>query len=182
MLKNLNVFACVAISLSFSAPGTAPRRTNRGAQEAHEAKIAASLWRYPSDITSRNLYYGPGGKEHEPRGPFSFIKKDLDGLHPKYLVEDEDGVRWKIKLGLESRPETVATRLVWAVGYFTDEDYFVHFVRVKNMPAHLHRGGKLVKTDGSMLDARLERHVKKAANGAGATIHSARQTNSMDCA
>ncbi len=26
------------------------------------------LWRDPVDIASRNLFYGPGGKSHEPEG------------------------------------------------------------------------------------------------------------------
>ena len=35
-------------------------------------------------------------------------------------------------------PETAATRLVWAAGYFTDEDYFLPQIHVKGLPK-LHR-------------------------------------------
>jgi hypothetical protein len=76
------------------------------------------------------------------------------------VVKDADGVKWKIKLGEEARPETVASRLVWAVGYSADELYFLPEVRVENMPAHLHRGKHLVAPDGSMQNARLERENK----------------------
>ena len=32
---------------------------------------------------------------------------------------------WRVKLGEEARPETAATRLLWALGYFADEAYLV---------------------------------------------------------
>jgi hypothetical protein len=66
-------------------------------------------------------------------------------------------VKWKVKLGDEAKPETVASRLVWAVGYFADEDYFVPELRVKEMPTRLHRGHKFVSADGVAHDARLKR-------------------------
>jgi hypothetical protein len=111
-------------------------------------------------MASRNLFYGPGGKEHEPHSTFTFLKEDLDGTNPKFVVRDEDGVKWKVKLGAEARPETVASRLTWAVGYFTNEDYFLQDLRVRNMPAHLHRGQKLVEPDGSIHNVRLKRYLE----------------------
>jgi len=130
------------------------------------ANGAALLWSNPTDITSRNLFYGPGGKDHQPRGTFTFIKEDLDGTSPKFVVRDQDGVKWKVKLGSEARPETVASRLTWAVGYFANEDYFVSRLEVQNMPPHLHRGQKFVAHDGSasnissVPDVRLKRYLK----------------------
>ena len=53
----------------------------------------------------------------------TFVDEDLKGSNPKFVVRDAAGVKWKIKLGTEARPETAATRLVWAVGYSADEDY-----------------------------------------------------------
>jgi len=122
------------------------------------ASAPGLLWREPADIGSRNLYYGPGGQDNQPRGPFSFVEEDLNGSNPKYVVRDGNNVKWTVKLGLEARPETVASRLVWAVGYFTDEDYFLPDLQVLEMPAHLKRGRKLVSPDGSMQAARLKRH------------------------
>ena len=69
-------------------------------------------------------------------------------------------MKWKVKLGEEARPETVATRLVWAAGYFADEDYFLPDMRVAEMPRRLQRGQKLVDPDGSVHNVRLKRHVK----------------------
>jgi hypothetical protein len=124
------------------------------------ANSQPALWRTPSDITSRNLYFGPGGKEHQPHGAFTFTKEDLDGTNPKFFVRDQDGVKWMVKLGSEARPETVASRLTWAVGYFTNEDYFVACMQVQSLPPHLHRGQKLVGRDGFVRNVRLKRYLK----------------------
>jgi hypothetical protein len=77
------------------------------------------------------------------------------------VVKDDAGVKWKIKLGPEAKPETVATRLVWAAGYIADEDYFLPTLRVTELPASLHRGRGLVGADGTMHDARLKRDVQR---------------------
>jgi hypothetical protein len=58
----------------------------------------------------------------------------------------------------EAKPETAAAHRLWAVGYFTDEDYFVASLKVENVPAHLTRGQSLIGTDGTIKDARLKRH------------------------
>src|SRR5258707_15832068 len=61
----------------------------------------AVLWRNPTDIATRDLFYGSGGKEHEPHGPVSFLKEDPNGTNPKIVVRDRDGVKWKVKMGPE---------------------------------------------------------------------------------
>jgi hypothetical protein len=139
--------------------------------ETTAAEISANthsvLWRNPSDITSRNLFFGPGGKDHQPHGTFTFIKEDMDGTSPKFSVRDQDGVKWKVKLGSEARPETVASRLTWSVGYFANEDYFVSGLQVQNLPSHLHRGQKFVVNGGSVfntsyvLNVRLKRYLNE---------------------
>ena len=115
------------------------------------------LWSEPTDVERRDLFYGPGGKEHQPHGTFTFIREDLDGSHPKFEVRDGEGVRWKVKLGTEARPETAASRLVWAAGYSADEEYFVDEIRVSEMPAHVHRGQRMIDSDGTMHGVRLKR-------------------------
>jgi hypothetical protein len=119
---------------------------------------ASSLWNEPADIASRNLYYGPGGAEHQPHGPFTFVEEDLEGTNPKYVVRDRDNTKWTIKLGIEAQPETVASRLVWAAGYFANEDYFLDDLQVGDMPARVKRGRKLIGPGGTMHAARLKRH------------------------
>jgi hypothetical protein len=119
------------------------------------------MWKDPGDIAARDLFYGPGGQDHVPHGTFKFEKEDLDGTNPKFVVKDEDGVKWKVKLGIEARPETVASRILWAVGYHANEDYFLADFQVQGMPAKLHRGQNQVGADGSMHDVRLKREDEK---------------------
>jgi hypothetical protein len=123
------------------------------------AEGAAVLWREPVDIESRNLYYGPGGAAHVPGGSFTFEQEDMNGSNPKFDVADQDSVKWRVKLGEEARPEVVASRLIWAVGYFANEDYFMPVLHVQNM-LRLKRGQNLVSPDGTVHNVRLKRHLK----------------------
>lgn len=125
------------------------------------AKGTPVLWRDPG--TDLNLYYGAGSRAHEPRAPFTFIKEDTGGSSPKYSVSDAAGVKWKIKLGRESRAETAASRLVWAAGFFASEDYLVPELRVEGLPAHLKRH-KLIEPGGVMRNARLKRESTDEEN------------------
>jgi hypothetical protein len=120
----------------------------------------AVLWEDPADIATRDMIYGPGGAEHQPKGPFKFVKEDMNGTSPKFVITDANGVKWKVKLGAESHPETVASRLVWAAGYYADEEYFLPGFQVENIPSGLHRGEKYVEPNGIVHDARLKRYVK----------------------
>ena len=45
------------------------------------------LWRLPERVSSRDLFYGPGGREHQPQGPFVFVKEDTDGPIPSLKYE-----------------------------------------------------------------------------------------------
>jgi len=131
--------------------------------ERNRAELAAApavIWRAPGDIASRDLFWGPGGKDHAPKGAFTFVKEDMNGTNPKFDVTGQDGVKWKVKLGVEARAESAADRIVWAAGYFADEDYFVPYLSVRGMPSRLHRGWKMVGADGSVRNVRLKREDK----------------------
>jgi len=117
----------------------------------------AVLWGQ-RDVAMCSLLYGAGGEEHAPTGRFTFVHEDLDGTQPKFEIEDERGIRWKAKLGAEARSETAATRLVWAAGFFTDEDYYVPELRVEGLPT-LKRGREYV-SGGGVIGARLEREIR----------------------
>src|ERR1041385_4592782 len=94
-------------------------------KEKQSGKLAtphgpAVIWTNPADIETRDLFYGAGGSAHVPRAPFTFLKEDLGGSNPKFDVRDSDGVKWKVKMGNEARPETAASRLLWSVGYYVN--------------------------------------------------------------
>src|ERR1051325_8833232 len=76
------------------------------------------LWREPTDIESRDLFNGPGGPQSapDPSGRFTFQKRSSSGTSEKIIVEDDQKREWTVKFGAESRPETAATRIVWAAG------------------------------------------------------------------
>ncbi len=116
----------------------------------------SAVWRDRGDVKALNLLDGPGGKARAPGSDFKFIKESEGGTSPKFVVEDENGVKWKVKLGPEARPETAAARLVWAAGYFTDEDYYRPQIRVQGMKP-LSRGKKYISDGGLVRDVRLER-------------------------
>jgi hypothetical protein len=88
------------------------------------------------------------------------------GTAPKFDVQDEHGIKWRVKLGEEVQAETAATRLLWAAGYFVDEDYYLPQIKVEGLPK-LHRGQKFVTEPGIVARVRLEREdkdVKKIGN------------------
>jgi len=159
---------CIVAAIAFSLPAGAYQAPPAQAfAPAVETRVPLSaLWRDRSNIESLNLFYGPGRKEHAPVGKFTFVKEDKQGTSPKFEVLDQQGVHWKVKLGEETKSETAATRLVWAAGYFTDEDYYLPELRVENM-GKLKRGQKFVSPDGMVKGVRLERNVagqKKSGN------------------
>ncbi len=126
------------------------------------AKEKERIWLDPGPVETLDTFHGAGGKEHapDPHGKYTFVKEVLHEFNPKFDVEDEHGVRWRIKVGWEAQPETAATRLLWAAGYFVDEDYYLAEVKVRGLP-RLHRGRKFVSPDGTVRGARLERRTKE---------------------
>src|SRR5215211_8624204 len=100
-----------------------PMFGNQSAEKQVASTAAPVIWRDPGDIASRDLRFGPGSAELAPVPPFKFVKEDKDGESPKFIVTDARNVKWSVKLGTEAQPETVATRLVWSVGYFAEEAY-----------------------------------------------------------
>jgi hypothetical protein len=130
--------------------------------DANEKKVRRDtepvLWRLPQSIASMDLFYGPGGREHQPQGPFVFVEEITSGSNPKFEIRDAQGVTWRVKLAAEARPETAATRLIWAVGYFADETYLVPTLVVQGLK-DLSRGKELVLPGGVVRWARLERKI-----------------------
>jgi len=151
--------AALAISCAVVAQAQAPAKDSSSAAHA--------IWHDPGDIKSKDLLNGPGGEKDRPQLPLKFLKEDRHGQNSKFDVEDANGTKWKAKLGIEAQPEVVATRLLWAIGYFTNENYFIPNLEVKDLPAHLHRGQGHVISAGHLDGARLQRHRgdgKKEAN------------------
>ena len=89
------------------------------------------LWQRPDDITSRDLYLGPGGNAMRPDlRRITFIKEQKGGYSKKYEVRDASGREWVVKIGKEAQSETSAIRLLWGVGYMTEVNYLVPRVTI----------------------------------------------------
>ena len=84
------------------------------------------MWSAPDDISSRDLYLGPGGTAMKPNlRRVRFIKEETGGYSKKFRIRDAAGRVWVAKVGNESQAETAAVRLVWAAGYETEINYLV---------------------------------------------------------
>src|SRR5215207_10378945 len=78
------------------------------------------LWQRPTDISSRDLYLGPGGAAMRPDlRRITFVKEEKGGYSKKYEVRDGSGRKWVAKIGNEAQSETSAIRLLWGLGYLT---------------------------------------------------------------
>jgi hypothetical protein len=123
---------------------------------AQQAGRTAVIWHDRGAIAALDLVGGPGGKDRGPGHLLRFIAESPDGTSPKFEVEDEHGIRWKVKLGEEAKSETAATRLLWAAGYVVDEDYYRPEIGVLGL-TQLGRGQEFVSPGGMVTGARLER-------------------------
>lgn len=113
------------------------------------------IWKNPGVISARNLLYGPGSAALAPVPPFRFLEEDKSGTSPKFKVKDARNVEWAVKLGRESQSETVATHLVWAVGYFTEEAYYFPTAHIDGFK-ELMRGHEFFDKSGNVRAARFE--------------------------
>ncbi|HEX8174673.1 MAG TPA: hypothetical protein VF543_06100 [Pyrinomonadaceae bacterium] len=130
-----------------------------------DAEARPVLWRNPGNISNRDLRYGPGSYRLAPLAPFTFIEEDKSGESPKFDVKDARGITWRVKLGPEAQSETVATRLVWAVGYFAEEAYHFDRVQIQGLP-RLSRGREYVGRDTRMVyGARFEPRREEVERG-----------------
>jgi hypothetical protein len=81
------------------------------------------MWE-PVNIKQKNLLLGPGGSSLRPNlRRVTFLKKETGGNNLKYRIKDGSGRVWVAKIADESRPETAAARLLWAIGYKTEINY-----------------------------------------------------------
>lgn len=152
----------ILLAFAFAATLSAQSKKEKKEEEKRNAAdLPAVIWRDPGDASALDMLNGAGGKEHapDPNGEYKFLREDMNGTSPKFDVEDSHGTKWRIKLGHEPQSETAATRLLWAAGYYVDDDYYLEQVKVSGLPK-LRRGGEFVSEDGTVRRARLERKPK----------------------
>jgi hypothetical protein len=151
-LKALLVLIIAATTAYASHQAPAPQKTPPPVYDN------ALLWRDPGAIESRNLYWGDAAEERQPKPPFQFVQENLKGTTAKVIVTDANAVTWDVKLsGEESHPEVLASRLLWGIGYPTQEMYFVHDGMIPDAKNLTPRAAMYVKPDGFFEAARFRR-------------------------
>jgi hypothetical protein len=164
MRSSKNLIPAVLFPLLFSLCLQPVAFAQKKAGKEKKPQGTPIIWRDPGNIPSRDLSYGPGSERLAPLAPFKFMEEDKDGESPKFAVKDARGVEWRVKLGPEAQSETVATRLVWAVGYFAEEAYYFDRVRINNLP-RLSRGRQYVENREFVRGVRFEPRRKNVKRG-----------------
>jgi hypothetical protein len=117
------------------------------------------LWHDPGAVERLDLRYGAGGRALEPLPPFTFVKEDTSGSTPKVRVRDAGGRDWVVKFGVEARPDTFGARMAWALGYYTEINYFVAKGAVRG--AHdLKRARHSIDEEGRFTAGRFQLRTK----------------------
>jgi len=132
MRKRLLVWIPCSLLLAVSSLSLVAHAQERPRDEKAKASLGTPvLWREPSDITSRNLYLGPGGEAMKPDlSKVTFIEEKESGGSTKFRVRDGSGREWMVKVGGDAQAEVAASRIVWAVGYYTDVSYIAPRVEI----------------------------------------------------
>src|SRR5579872_3689087 len=118
----LRTFTALVL-LSVATLADEPQRPYSEVPAIRDGKVV--LWHDPGAVEQKDLQYCSGGPETAPKPPFTFIKEDTGGTNPKVLVRDDAGRQWAIKFGEEASPDSFASALVCAVGYYVEPSYYV---------------------------------------------------------
>jgi hypothetical protein len=123
------------------------------------------LWREPTDLGSRDLFAGQGGKERapDPDVVYTFLERKQQGTNPGVTVKDPEGREWhvkqpptgkKAKKGAEGPVEVTLSRILWAIGYHQPPEYFLpEFTIVdENKVQHKEPGGRFRLEDKKLLE------------------------------
>src|SRR5258705_11605646 len=114
------------------------------------------LWHDPGSIAQLDLFWGPGDASRVPQGPFTFLEESTHDSNAKIRVRDARGVIWDVKFAEEVHAEVAANRIVWALGYPVEEQYFVRQGTVLGAKG-LGRAAEYVGPGGAFRDARFRR-------------------------
>jgi hypothetical protein len=143
---SIPILVVVIAAIAFSAPfaGGTSHQDKVSKDDDRSAKLHVVsgseghpvLWKEPASIENLDLSYGPGSREDapDPSGKFFYSGRDKKRTQKEIYVKDDKGREWIVKLGEEARPETLASRIVWAMGYHVDQDYLVAQVHIDGLP------------------------------------------------
>ena len=137
------------------------------------------LWTDPGNIAARDLFYGQGGEKHQPKPPFTFLREDMHGSNPKFDARDADRQKVaKSNLRKKRGLEVWLRGLLWAVGYFANDDYVLPQATVQGLK--MHRKSSSAKGD-RITYARFAANPAvrtRSVFGSGKIIHSSARASS----
>ena len=132
MKGTAQLYAVLILTLAMLTASQAVAQGKDKAEGKHSGQSGgkAVMWE-PVDASTLDLYAGPGGDAMRPDlSRIEFIEEEKSGHNKKFRVKDGSGRTWVVKLGIEAKPETAAVRLLWALGYKTEINYFVPKVTI----------------------------------------------------
>jgi hypothetical protein len=129
--------AVAALSLTISAACAGVKVPKA---QTTPAPPAASLWIEPTDLASRDAFYGPWGAERapDPNGVYTLVERKHTGVNLGMTVKDDKGREWSVKqpypggLDSEAPVEVTLSRLLSAVGYHQPPIYFLRAFTLKD--------------------------------------------------
>jgi len=122
----LLVLISLSISGAFGQKKSGKKKHGRKPQPVGKPVIWQAV-----NIERRNLFDGPGGADMKPDlSKIEFIEREKGGHNKKYRIRDGSGRIWVAKPYTEARPETAATRILWALGYPSEINYLVPVITI----------------------------------------------------
>jgi hypothetical protein len=120
-------FRLSLVVVACASGACAPRLQTARTPAPRPSAPMLELWADPADISQRNLLWGAGRPDQAPsnRVMYKVEKKDETGYSRGYDVVDPDGRKWSVKIGREAQPEIVLSRILWALGYYQPETYYL---------------------------------------------------------
>jgi len=119
----------------------------------------ATIWQAPTNLPTRDLYYGPWGSAHapDPNAIYTFVERKHSGVNPGMTVVDPQGREWSVKqpfpngLDDEGPVEVTLSRLLSAIGYHQPPVYHLSSFMLKDdWGTHVEPGGRFRLKDDTL--------------------------------
>jgi len=103
-------------------------------------KPGVSMWAEPTDLASRDLFYGPWGRElaPDPNDVYTLVELKHTGVNLGMTVRDSKGREWSVKqpfpgnLDSEAPVEVAVSRLLSGIGYRQPPVYYLPAFTLKD--------------------------------------------------